>query len=367
MDFRGLGLNVILLAATVMIFLLGMEMYFRALSPQTCYAFPKGLYVEANGSLCYRLAANAEGVVQQPEYTVTYKTNSRGMRDDEYSYERDSSSLRIIALGDSFQFGHGVEQDEVFTEIAEAALNREGKRVEIINMGVPGYGTAQQVELLKTEGLKYRPDMVILSFYTEDLFDNIQASCTRYVRQGYLVDNATASERTATFQAKLFLNQNVQSYCFLKNSYVRATAAKFTGRIGIEGNAVEALQKNETSAIAGAWTSTYLLLSEAAQTAKFNNATLMLVAIPHQVQVDDGIWRGVISKYGINEADYDQSLPAKRLAAFAAEMGIRVLDLQPSLAEANREEKLYYSVDGHLNRKGHLEAAKLLTDELRRG
>ncbi len=358
-------INLSVLAATVIVFMILLEAYFRILSPQTCYAFPKGIYEESS-SLCYKLSPNTEGEVSQPEYSVTYTVNSKGLRDSEYAYEK-AQTKRIIALGDSFQFGHGVEKNETYTELLEINLNNEGKNAEILNFGIPGYGTRQQLEYLKAEGLKYHPDLIILSFFTEDLFDNLQDACTRYVRDGYLVDNATAEERTASFRMKLFLNQKVQSYCFLKNSYLKlpSSSKKYTGRIGIEGTAVESMKKNQTEQIKKAWTKTSVLLAQMTETAKQNNATLIIVIIPHQVQVDNDIWNGVKNAYNLNENDYSRSLPNEQVKQLGKELGITVIDLLPGLTEENNKKKLYYPIDGHFNPEGQKKASEIAHNELK--
>ncbi len=367
MKKKELLINLTLLIATIAIFFILLEGYFRLANPQSCYAFPKGIYEESS-SLCYKLSSNTEGSVSQPEYKVTYSVNSKGLRDSEYNYTKSLEKKRIIALGDSFQFGHGVEQNETYTELMEKMLNDEGKSIEILNFGIPGYGTGQELEYLKTEGLKYRPDIIILSFFTEDLFDNLHESCTRYVRDGYLVDNATSEERTATFKIKLFLNQDVQSYCFLKNSYLKLPEAKkkYSGRIGIEGTAVESMQKNETEQIKRAWTKTNLQIVRLSETAKANNASLVIVVIPHQVQVDTDIWNGVKKEYNLNENDYDQSLPSQEIKELGSKLGITVVDLLPGLTEENNKKKLYYPIDGHFNREGQKTASEIAYNELKK-
>ncbi len=362
MKTRQILLNLALLSATVIIFLIGLELFLRAAMPQSCYAFPKGLY-EADNITCYKLSTHASGEVNQPEYKVTYTTNSHGLRDSEYSYEKQPGTTRIVALGDSFQFGHGVEKEEIYTEVAEEILKSQGKKIEIINMGVPGYGQEQELHLLKTEGLKYRPDIIIVSFHTADIFDNIQPNCTRHVRQGYLVDNQTADERTLTFQLKLFLNQNLHSYCFAKNRYVNLQSRKYTGRTdGIYGTVMESLLENETPQMKKAWTRTAILLGQLSETAKFNNATLVLVSIPAQVQADPEILGAIKRTYSLEPIDPSQ--PSKRLKETASTFGIEVIDLLPMLTEESKKRKLYYAIDGHLNSQGQHEAGILLAQEL---
>ncbi len=59
--------------------------------------------------------------------------------------------------------------------------------MEVINTGVPGYGADQEYLYLKTEGLKYHPDLVLLcAFYNDfsECFSTINPSIGR--PKGYL-------------------------------------------------------------------------------------------------------------------------------------------------------------------------------------
>ena len=70
--------------------------------------------------------------------------NSKGLRDREYAYERAADVGRILVLGDSYAWGYGVADDEVFTEVLEAKLAADERRWEVINTGVSGWGTDQE-------------------------------------------------------------------------------------------------------------------------------------------------------------------------------------------------------------------------------
>ena len=58
------------------------------------------------------------------------------------------------------------------SELFSAQLEKLEVDVEAMNAGVGGYGTVQEYLYLKNEGLKLRPDLVLLMFYDNDLSDN---------------------------------------------------------------------------------------------------------------------------------------------------------------------------------------------------
>jgi lysophospholipase L1-like esterase len=101
-------------------------------------------------------------------YGVDVSTNSVGFRDREFSIEKSAGSKRIMALGDSLVFGWGVAQDETIPKVMEQTLNKESGPCEVINTGVGNYNTSMEVELFKSTGLAFNPDIVVLVFYVND-------------------------------------------------------------------------------------------------------------------------------------------------------------------------------------------------------
>ncbi len=73
-------------------------------------------------------------------------------------------------MGDSYVFGYGVEQDEMFTSRMGAMC----PSLDVVNLGVSGYGTDQELLLLKNEGLSYEPDIVVLVMVDNDYENNLR-------------------------------------------------------------------------------------------------------------------------------------------------------------------------------------------------
>jgi hypothetical protein len=88
------------------------------------------------------------------DFSVVYRINSRGLRDGEHAHERPAGGRRYVALGDSFTFGAGIAYGRRFSDIPERRL----AGVEVVNMGVPGYGLDDAVLAYIAEGRRYRPD-----------------------------------------------------------------------------------------------------------------------------------------------------------------------------------------------------------------
>jgi hypothetical protein len=98
--------------------------------------------------------------------------NSHGFRGPQYSTIKSNKAIRIVGLGDSLMFGWGVSDDEYYLSLLSQYLNQSstnGYRWEVINTAVSGYNTVMEVGTLKSKGLKYSPDLVIVDCVMNDL------------------------------------------------------------------------------------------------------------------------------------------------------------------------------------------------------
>ena len=94
-----------------------------------------------------------------------------GFRSREIEVPKPAGVLRVVVLGDSYTYGLGVRKEEAFPNALDARLASarfQGRRVEVVNAGVPGYNTFQERLLLEEKGLPLSPDLVAVSFFLND-------------------------------------------------------------------------------------------------------------------------------------------------------------------------------------------------------
>ncbi len=128
--------------------------------------------------LFYRLRPDLDlpltDVMAPPEIRArtqwTFHTNARGFNAREVPYVKPPRTFRIVALGDSSTFGWGVETGRIYPHLLEAALRSRhpGSPIEVVNLGVCGYSSFQGLILLQREAMRYQPDLVTLSYGSND-------------------------------------------------------------------------------------------------------------------------------------------------------------------------------------------------------
>lgn len=95
-----------------------------------------------------------------------YYTNALGFLDHEFPVDKPDGTLRIMALGDSFTYGSMSYPQNVLS-IVEEMLNQNcrGRKVEVMNFGIPGTGLWEYKSLHKLASRRYKPDRVVVHFY----------------------------------------------------------------------------------------------------------------------------------------------------------------------------------------------------------
>ena len=96
---------------------------------------------------------------------VRFRTNSRGMRDEEYALEKPPNTFRVAVLGSSFALPAGVEIEDAFHSLLEERFSREfaPTRYEFLNFAVGMHGPSQFLAMLRHRALAFDPDLVLLS------------------------------------------------------------------------------------------------------------------------------------------------------------------------------------------------------------
>lgn len=112
-------------------------------------------------------------VFERAGFSIEVVHNSMGYRDAERTVVKPDEVCRILCCGDSFTWGWGVEQDEIYTHVLERICRRLYPRTEVLNAGVSGQNTTQALLGLLDHGFAYEPDLVVYQASDNDIRGNM--------------------------------------------------------------------------------------------------------------------------------------------------------------------------------------------------
>lgn len=100
-------------------------------------------------------------------------TNRFGFRDIDRSREKGVGSFRIALIGDSVSMQAVLPLQKLYFRRLQVLLDEHDweKKIEILNFGVTGYSTAQEVSLLENTILGFAPDAILWQFHDNDSLD----------------------------------------------------------------------------------------------------------------------------------------------------------------------------------------------------
>jgi lysophospholipase L1-like esterase len=259
----------------------------------------------------------------------TISINSQGRRDTPVSLNKPAGTYRIALLGDSVAFGLKVEAKDNFATQIEWNLNARSSSLhyEVLNFGVPGYGTWQEISMLKEKALAYDPDLVILAFGMNDLTDNRRA------------DRSGSLDMMRAQGVAKFLRERSAFYRFLREKIlsVEANIAQRDPCTGLD--------------LTSCWQMTEQLLDQVvdATRTRQRNVKFVLVVFPIRAQT----LRPALS----TRQSYQEVL-----AKYAREKGIPEIDLLNAFVQ-NSSEGLFLD-ESHPTEIGHSIAAIEILEQL---
>jgi len=307
------------------------------------------------------------------------RINGQGLRDVEHTLAKPPGVIRIAVLGDSFAEALQVELEQTFWRVMARRLETcpsfAGHDVEVINFGVSGYGTAQELLTLRRRALRYAPDVVLLLFTTGNDVRNNSKDLQHGGRPlAELRDDTIGFDMTFldTPSARLQLSPVGRFYYWARH---HSRVVQLLGRLQLRGSADKAPGANSSirrepglddevyrepsdSKWRDAWNLTQALLVAARDESKANGARFLLATGSSPIQVDPNpaVREAFAKELGVIDLLY----PDRRIEALAARENIPFVMLAPALLEwAQGHNTCVHGFDsnqscvGHWNADGH--------------
>ncbi len=341
------------------------------------------------------------------------RINSDGLRDVEHNKQKPANTLRIAVIGDSYAEALQVPLENAFWKIAENRLQNcsalGGRQVEVINFGVSGYGTAQELITLQRQVWEYSPDVVLLAVTTNnDISDNLRAlkktdEIPYFVYRGDKLELDDSFRTTSAFRwrtSKLsksgtwlrdnlrFVQLGHQAQYSLKNYLAKRRAQTPTQQISNQQKTETAPPQQPNPVVRAedvgidnliyrepadavwqeAWRVTEGLLVEMRNEVESKNAKFLVVTLSNGIQVfpDAAPRRAFLEKIGANDIFY----PDTRIKNLGTREKFTVYNLAPELQLFAEQNKVYLHGfgenigNGHWNIDGHRVAGEKLSQKL---
>jgi hypothetical protein len=356
------------------------EIILRIVFPQFGYGYPRGQFLP-DADVGYRYKPNfTGGYLTKQEFSTSVWTNSLGFRDREREMAKAPDTYRILSIGDSFTWGaYGVEADETFSAILEKMLNTTypERSFEVLNMGVFGYGTDNELRFYRKEGVKYAPDCVLVNFFIgNDFYDNMEWGEVSVVDGDLVHTDAVPEKMFSIKHLRAFLLKHFYVATFIERSLFKIPIVKrlldnlsrgqeaqhvyggdlLEGLIGRQGNPTWNLMIEKTSA----------LIQEFHREVRRNETPFVLIIIPTVYQVKDDIRAEIIVNYN---TDLESLTKAQReLKALGEREGFPIIDLLPVFRdEYHQDRPVYWRFNPHFNHHGNRVTAEVILKHLTEG
>ncbi len=282
-------------------------------------------------------------------YDWDFQLNSRGYKDVEFS-PKQPDGIRLLAIGDSFTFGIVPYQYNYIT-VLETQLQQQFPQVDVLNMGIPSTNPKDYLALLLKEGLQLKPDIVILSLFLGNDFDETPEKkwyeYSHVLSLFHFIFNIRNKAEGMKIHGKYDYCDTCPSFDIPTYLYIEQSRS----HIFIK-NDPRFLQSFER-------VSNYLL--QIKKVCEDNNVQLFVVLIPDEMQVNRKLQQQVqqsLKQY--QHADWDMTQPNSLLAKFLRQAEIPYVDLYRAFKIASQRQNLYRLRDSHWNIAGNqLAAAEL--------
>lgn len=346
---RKLLIPLVLVCASVLVFLIGLELALRLINHPRTEAKVLCLDAIMGNVYCPNLDEHLDNLYGS---TTRVRTNSIGMADREYARAKPPGTYRIALLGDSLTASLYLPVEQQFKSIWEKALSRElGRPVEIMNFAIDGTGTWEQLQMFHLRARQFQPDAVILAFFWgNDVWNNLAArdrGRPNPLRDEYPESGALRRFQVAHRQTIRWLWNNSAAYQFLdvlktkiqtRQSVERGLQSAGTAAAPDAANAPVTYDDPAYLWDSDAWKLTRELLAKLKAETAAAGAPLVVFQLPMLAQISRPV-----------------PLPYQPLREFLAAQQVASVDAFARLEQLSPRQKraLYLLDDVHLTAEGH--------------
>jgi len=301
------------------------------------------------------------------DFAFITRINSAGFRDVDHPVEKPLDRKRILVLGDSFIFGAGVPEEETLTRRLESGT----PGTEVINTGVPGYDLGQEYLFYKVRGRRYRPDLVLLAFFINDLtlvpelevIDDPEGLPAAY-RYRPEVERKLERRDQPTRNPITIVARWLTDHSALYLLIHQRLSSHGGGEIIPGGRDVFVFKSEYDEATSRAWERAYRILDDLKRLSIENGSRLAVILVPAPWQTSREAWLEWVASQKLPEDSLSRTRPQEMVTAWCARSATPCLDLREAFEQGDVHQ-LYFRHDQHWTSSGHRLAAMNVAQFLR--
>lgn len=303
---------------------------------------------------------------------VLLQTNQVGFRGQHLTVNKMPNVRRVAVLGDSYTASMALPEEQTFCFRLQKLLNEKAgdfQKWEVLNFGMHGSGTGQELALYRHLVRDLKPDIVIVAFgNATDVRDNSKELSTNPIIQYELSDDGRLvqiPQSRGRVRVSNFLNRVSRFYTWQK---MKSNTIKqlFHSQSGVERGRHLVYARQEPETYQRAWKLTAEILKAFRDECHEQGADLMLAGLPSAYQVYPDFFRTLVSE-NTEHLELDPAHPDCRLEKICSRLSIPFRSLTPAFIEKTpsgshqvESEQLFIGGVTHFNARGSLVAASEL-------
>lgn len=325
----------------------------------------------------YRYArdVDVEIYVPESERRVRLRFNDDGFRGPSRPRRKPAGTCRVAILGDSQIAAIATREEDTLVGRLEDRLRSwsPGVRWEVLNFGVSGSSTAQELVLYRELVSRFAPDVVVLAYFEgNDLIDNSDRLSWASRIYMDLDDEGRLFQKpfsTARASGSSWLNRNSRFYVWQKER-VNRVLHRMLDDEGLNvrgGGGGQTYRTDDSPDLRHAWRLTRALIDDLRNRVEADEGHFLLLYVPAAEGVDPHVWRARFGDSG-GPSSRDPSYPRRRIGRMAGALGVDAVFLTEPFRAASESdpEPLFYNGEGHINERGQDLAAREILAHLAR-
>ena len=331
----------------------------------------------------YLFRPNSKMLYKTSEFNTYVNINKFGFRGNEKIIKKN----QIVVVGDSFTFGYGNNDNEIWPKLLEEQIKESKLQFNnVYNLGVPGTNILDTIKTADKYFDKFKPKILIISFNSSS---GIQDGMFTYKNKGG--DNSRNRLRIKNMFPNIYFLFNSLKYAFKKNEnfnvleyYKNAGVNYLKKENNYDNELINLINEGNINPNLLYYANLYPNLSSSfwnnfnkkkieenlyfnflinqlnilKSKADYNDCAILLLPIADAKYVDSLTTKNY-KRYGfnINDIDLNSNISEQTITNFFEEKN-KIMVIKTLNKLRNEKKEIYFPYDGHLNYNGN----KIISD-----